>query len=66
MAVSKISLLAAGLCQPLSNALVQTVIPSYAPAGLHGRTMALFSMHQVLITAGSVLLGSLAVAQQPR
>ena len=28
--------------------------------------MALFSMHQVLITAGSVLLGALAVALGPR
>lgn len=59
-------MLAAGLCQPLSNALVQTVIQSHAPAELHGRTMALFSMHQVLITAGSVLLGSLAVVMGPR
>ena len=46
----------AGICQPLSNALVE----------LHGRTMALFSMHQVMITAGSVLLGSLAAALGPR
>jgi MFS family permease len=59
-------MLLAGLCQPLSNALVQTVIQSNAPVELHGRTMALFSMHQVLITAGSVLLGSLAVALGPR
>ncbi len=56
----------AGICQPLSNALVQTVIQSHAPVELHGRTMALFSMHQVMITAGSVLLGSLAAALGPR
>jgi len=59
-------MLLAGLCQPLSNALVQTVIQSQAPRELHGRTMALFSMHHVLITAGSVLLGSVAVLVGPR
>ncbi|MSQ51781.1 MAG: MFS transporter [Betaproteobacteria bacterium] len=59
-------MLLAGLSHPLSNALVQTVIQSHAPVELHGRTMALFSMHQVLITAGSVLLGALAVALGPR
>lgn len=59
-------MLLAGLCQPLSNALVQTVIQSHAPKELHGRTMALFSMHQVLITAGSVMLGSLAAFLGPR
>ncbi|MFM9970519.1 MAG: MFS transporter [Burkholderiales bacterium] len=56
----------AGLCQPLSNALVQTVIQSHAPVELHGRTMALFSMHMVLITAGSVVLGALAAGLGPR
>lgn len=65
-ALSFVLMLLAGLCQPLSNALVQTVIQSHAPVELHGRTMALFSMHQVLITAGSVLLGALAVALGPR
>ena len=59
-------MLLAGLCQPLSNALVQTVIQSHAPAEMHGRTMALFSMHQVLVTAGSVLLGALAAFAGPR
>ena len=65
-ALSFALMLLAGLCQPLSNALVQTVIQSHAPVELHGRTIALFSMHQVLITAGSVLLGALAVALGPR
>jgi len=65
-ALSFALMLLAGLCQPLSNALVQTVIQSNAPTELHGRTMALFSMHHVLITTGSVLLGALAVALGPR
>jgi len=64
--LSIVIMLLAGLCQPLSNALVQTVIQSHSPKELHGRTMALFSMHQVLITAGSVLLGALAVFVGPR
>ncbi len=64
--LSIVVMLLAGLCQPLSNALVQTVIQSHAPRELHGRTMALFGMHHVLITAGSVLLGALAVFVGPR
>jgi len=64
--LSIVIMLLAGLCQPLSNALVQTVIQSHAPKELHGRTMALFGMHHVLITAGSVLLGALAVLVGPR
>ena len=64
--VSLVIMVLAGLCQPLSNALVQTVIQSHAPRELHGRTMAIFSMHQVLITAGSIVFGALAVVIGPR
>ncbi len=65
-ALSLCIMVLAGLCHPLSNALVQTVIQSNAPRELHGRTMALFSMHQVLITVGSMLLGVLAALLGPR
>jgi MFS family permease len=65
-AFSIMLMLCAGLCQPLSNALVQTVIQSHAPRELHGRTMALFSMHMVLITVGSMALGALAEWVGPR
>jgi MFS family permease len=59
-------MLLAGLCQVGTNALVQTVIQAYSPADFRGRVMAIFSMHQVLITAGSVLISGLAVLMGPR
>ena len=52
----------AGLCHVHANALVHTVVQSYSPPAYRGRTMALFSMCQMLSTAGSVLVGFLAVA----
>lgn len=56
----------AGLCHVHSNALVMTVIQSYSPPQLRGRTMALYSMNQVMLTLGAVLLGALAGAIGPR
>ena len=56
----------AGVTQPLSNALVQTVIQSYSPSEFRGRTFALFSMHHVSITAGSMLIGALSLFVGPR
>ena len=50
----------AGLCHVHSNALVQTVIQSYSPSELRGRTTAIFTMNQVLVTAGSMLIGALS------
>jgi predicted MFS family arabinose efflux permease len=55
-----------GLCHVHSNGLVQTVIQSYSPPEYRGRTLAIFSMNQVLITLGAVVLGSLAGALGPR
>jgi MFS family permease len=56
----------AGLCHVHSNALVQTVIQSYSPSELRGRTMAIFSMNQALITVGALLTGVLASLAGPR
>lgn len=57
----------AGLFHVNSVALVQTVVQSYSPSGLRGRTMALFaSLHFVLITLGSALFGALALLVGPR
>jgi predicted MFS family arabinose efflux permease len=56
----------AGLCHVHSHALVQTVIQSYSPAEFRGRTMAIFSMNQVLVTAGSMLIGALSLLVGPR
>jgi ENTS family enterobactin (siderophore) exporter len=51
----------AGLCHVHSKALVQTVIQSHSPAEFRGRTTAIFSMNQVLVTVGSMLIGSLSL-----
>lgn len=51
----------AGLCHVHSNALVQTVIQSYSPSEFRGRMTAIFTLNQVLITLGSMLIGSLAL-----
>jgi len=56
----------AGLCHVHSNALVQTVIQSYSPSEFRGRTTAIFTMNQVLVTAGSMLIGALALLLGPR
>jgi predicted MFS family arabinose efflux permease len=50
----------AGLCHVHSHALVQTVIQSYSPSELRGRTMAIFNMSQVVMMAGSILVGALS------
>jgi hypothetical protein len=39
---------------------VQTVIQSYSPAEFRGRAIALFHMSQVVMTVGSMAIGSLA------
>ncbi len=49
-----------GLAHVSSYALVQTVIQTYSPSALRGRTMALFHMSTVVLTVGSVLAGMLA------
>jgi MFS family permease len=49
-----------GLAHVSSYALVQTVIQTYSPATLRGRTMALFHMGSVVQTLGSMLVGTLA------
>lgn len=50
----------AGFCHVASHALVQTVIQAYSPSEFRGRTMATFHMNQVVMTAGSMLLGALS------
>jgi len=49
-----------GFANVCSHALVQTVIQSYAPAEFRGRAIALFHMSQVVMTVGSMAIGSLA------
>lgn len=65
-ALSLATMAIVGLCHVHSNALVSTVIQSYSPPELRGRTMAIFMMNQVLTTLGAALLGVLAGALGPR
>jgi len=58
---SLVLMVLAGLCQVAAHALVQTVIQTYSPSELRGRTIALFHMGQVLQTAGSIVVGALAM-----
>ncbi len=50
----------AGLCHVHSHALVQTVIQSYSPSELRGRTTAIFHMSRVVMMTGSILVGALS------
>jgi MFS family permease len=49
-----------GYANVCSHALVQTVLQTYSPPEFRGRTIALFHMSQVVMTVGSMLIGSLA------
>ncbi|HKA32594.1 MAG TPA: MFS transporter [Candidatus Binatia bacterium] len=49
-----------GAAHVSSHALVQTVIQTYSSAEFRGRTMAAFSMNQVVFMLGSLAIGSLA------
>jgi MFS family permease len=61
-ALSVVAMVVAGLCHVHANALVHTVVQSHSPPEYRGRTMALFNMCQMLSTAGSMLIGVLALA----
>lgn len=49
-----------GFTNVCSHALVQTVIQTYSPSELRGRTMAIFQLGQVVMTVGSIIIGSVA------
>ncbi|HET8562798.1 MAG TPA: MFS transporter, partial [Candidatus Binatia bacterium] len=49
-----------GFANVCSHALVQTVIQTYSPSEFRGRTMSIFHMSNVVLTAGSILIGALA------
>jgi MFS family permease len=58
--LSIILMLIVGFANVCSHALVQTVIQTYSPAEFRGRAIALFHMGQVVMTVGSMVIGSLA------
>ena len=49
-----------GLAHVTAWALVQTIIQTYSPSTLRGRTMAVFHMSEVVVTLGSMLAGASA------
>jgi MFS family permease len=49
-----------GLAHVTSHALVQTVIQAHSPSEFRGRTMAVFNMSHVMLTLGSLVIGTLA------
>jgi MFS family permease len=49
-----------GFANVCSHALVQTVLQTYSPPEYRGRMIALFQMSQVVMTVGSMIIGSLA------
>jgi predicted MFS family arabinose efflux permease len=56
----------AGLFHVNSNGLVQTVVQYYSPQEFRGRTMAIFSMHQAVVTLGAMVFGIAAALAGPR
>ena len=49
-----------GFTNVCSHALVYTVIQTYSPPEMRGRTMAIFQLGQVVMTIGSIIIGALA------
>ncbi|HEY1232330.1 MAG TPA: MFS transporter [Candidatus Binatia bacterium] len=60
--ISMLLMVIIGVANVFCNALVQTVIQTYSPSKFRGRTMAIFQLSNVVMTFGSMLLGSLATA----
>jgi MFS family permease len=58
--LSMVLMVIIGFANVCSHALVQTVIQTYSPAEFRGRATALFHMSQVVLTVGSMAIGSLA------
>jgi MFS family permease len=58
--LSMVLMVIVGFANVCSHALVQTVIQTYSPAEFRGRATAVFHMSQVVMTAGSMAIGSLA------
>jgi len=58
--LSMVLMVVVGFANVCSHALVQTVIQTYSPAEFRGRATAVFHMSQVVMTAGSMAIGSLA------
>ena len=64
--MSLLIMVVAGYCHVHANALVNTVVQSYSPPEFRGRTMAIFGMHQAVITLGAMLYGLLSTIEGVR
>jgi MFS family permease len=58
--VSILLMVIIGFANVCSHALVQTVIQTYSPSEFRGRTMSIFHMSNVVLTVGSIFIGTLA------
>jgi MFS family permease len=58
--LSMLLMIVIGLANVCCHALVQTVIQTYSPPEFRGRTMSMFQLSNVVMTAGSILIGALA------
>ncbi len=58
--LSMVLMVIVGFANVCSHALVQTVIQTYSPREFRGRAIALFHMAHVVMTVGSMAIGSLA------
>jgi predicted MFS family arabinose efflux permease len=65
-ALSLAAMFFAGLFHVYTNVLVNTIVQTYSPPEFRGRTMAIFSQHQAVITAAAILFGALAELAGPR
>jgi len=64
--LSIVAMVAAGLSHVYCNVLVNTIVQTYSPAEFRGRTMALFGMHQAVITVGATVYGLLSTVEGVR
>ena len=65
-ALSIAAMVAAGLSHVYCNVLVNTIVQTYSPAEFRGRSMAIFGMHQAVITLGAMLYGALSTIEGVR
>ncbi len=65
-ALSILAMVLAGLSHVYCNVLVNTIVQTYSPAEFRGRSMAIFGMHQAVITVGAMLYGALSTLEGVR
>ena len=61
--LSMVAMVIAGLFHVHTNVLVNTVVQSYSPPEFRGRTMAIFGMHQAVITLAAMAFGALEIGR---